>query len=148
MATPAIVKDLPSASSDGTINSTHLCMESKGKRKELSVAALSNPWEFDEVQNCCTACRTEFNLINRRHHCRLCGKIFCNQCTSKRALIPPSSIVLSPQAGKKAGPQNHEVVSFSPDPDPDRMLTYVDDDQQLLHGKGLEGITITWMLML
>ena len=105
-----------------------------------SVATLSNPWEYDDLQPFCTTCRTDFNPINRKHHCRMCGKIFCNNCSNQRALIPPSSIVLVPDSGKKAKPTRYddEAITFSPDPDPDRMLTYVDEDQQLLYGKGLE----------
>lgn len=104
-----------------------------------SVATLSSPWEYDVTQKHCASCADEFNPINRRHHCRLCGKIFCNRCSGQRALIPPSSIVLIPDAGKKANPRSEEqVMSFTPDPDPDRMLTYLDEHQQLLYGKGLE----------
>lgn len=106
---------------------------------ERSVATLSSPWEYDVLQPYCTSCRDEFNPINRRHHCRLCGKIFCNNCSNQRTLIPPSSIVLCPEGGKKSIPKSQaEQVSFSPDPDPDRMLTYLDEHQQLLYGKGLE----------
>lgn len=125
---------------------------------ERSAATLSNPWEFDIEQPVCMHCRDDFNLINRRHHCRLCGKVFCGKCSDQRALIPPSAIVLTPKGGKKALPPNmvnkhgqgfhlpshqeqqqaQQEVSFSPDEDPDRMLTYVDDEQQLLYGKGLE----------
>jgi hypothetical protein len=118
-----------------------------------SVATLSSPWEFDDVQPWCSTCRDEFNPLNRRHHCRLCGKIYCGKCTNQRALIPPSSIVLVPDGGKKAKPQMyshednanahdyanaHHTISFEPDPDPDRMLTYLDEQEQLLYGKGLE----------
>jgi hypothetical protein len=56
---------------------------------------------------------------------------------------------LVPDGGKKAKQaqthndhdphaQTHHGVSFEPDPDPDRMLTYLDDQEQLLYGKGLE----------
>jgi lipid-binding SYLF domain-containing protein len=110
-----------------------------GATVDHSVATLSNPWEFDVEQPYCTSCRDEFHPFNRRHHCRLCGKIFCNRCSDQRALVPPSAIVLTPKGGKKAAPQyQSQTVSFSPDPDPDRMLTYVDEDRQLLYGKGLE----------
>lgn len=103
------------------------------------VATLSSPWEFNELQDRCMTCRDEFNPINRRHHCRLCGKIFCHRCSNQRALIPPSSIVLSPDGGKKATPRAHDQnFSFTPDPDPDRMLSYLDENRQLLYGKGLE----------
>ena len=110
-----------------------------GFPKPHSVATLSSPWEYNALQHCCTTCRDEFNPINRRHHCRLCGKIFCNRCSDQRALIPPSSIVLSPDAGKQASPRGEDqTYSFTPDPDPDRMLSYLDENQQLLYGKGLE----------
>jgi lipid-binding SYLF domain-containing protein len=119
-----------------------------------SVATLSSPWEFDELQRTCASCETEFNPLNRRHHCRLCGKIFCNECSNQRALIPPSSIVLVPKGGKKAKPRSAVddaiSASFSPDEDPDRMLTYLSssgdgdggtggsNSNELLYGKGLE----------
>jgi hypothetical protein len=136
MVSPTIVKDMPATPEEERSDAAEEIGSGVDAPPEQSVATLSNPWEFDALQPRCTSCRGEFNPINRRHHCRLCGKIFCNNCTDQRALIPPSSIVLSPQAGKRAGPQ--EAVSFSPDPDPDRMLTYIDEDQQLLYGKGLE----------
>ena len=166
MATPTIVKDIPppistrfeddyrpaaasitklppSAFSHGPTTREILEPSASQQQPEIkSVATLSNPWEYDIHQHACSACGSEFHLLNRKHHCRLCGKIFCNNCTQYRSLIPPSSIVLSPQGGKKAHPnQDPQRFSFSPDPDPDRMLTYIDDtnDQQmLLHGKGLE----------
>jgi FYVE zinc finger len=30
----------------------------------------------------CYECSNIFNLINRRHHCRMCGKIFCGKCAA------------------------------------------------------------------
>eukprot|EP00536_Pseudo-nitzschia_multiseries_P007121 jgi/Psemu1/255964/estExt_Genewise1Plus.C_1630015 len=108
------------------------------------VATVSNPWEFDAEQKHCSGCHQDFHAFNRRHHCRLCGKIFCHNCSDQRTLVPPSAIVLTPsKGGKKARPPSRgqhrgDAVSFSPDPDPDRMLTYVDEDKQLLYGKGLE----------
>ncbi len=108
--------------------------------QQLSVATVSNPWEYDVEQDFCISCSDEFHPFNRKHHCRLCGKIFCNKCSDQRALVPPSAIVLTPaKGGKKASPiHNQKNSSFTPDNDPDRMLTYIDEDKQLLYGKGLE----------
>mmetsp|Transcript_3978 Transcript_3978/g.10103 ORF Transcript_3978/g.10103 Transcript_3978/m.10103 type:complete len:566 (-) Transcript_3978:1011-2708(-) len=106
-----------------------------------SVATLSSPWQYDAEAPNCMGCAVEFNPLIRRHHCRLCGKIFCGDCTRQKALIPPSSIVLVPKGGKKVKPNaQRDTASFNPDHDPDRMLTYLSggDTNELLYGKGLE----------
>ncbi|KAF9428059.1 hypothetical protein BGZ76_002075, partial [Entomortierella beljakovae] len=42
-------------------------------------------WKPDSSTNVCTwpGCRLEFNLFDRRHHCRKCGDIFCSTHCSK-----------------------------------------------------------------
>jgi len=39
-------------------------------------------WEGDEKRNKCLGCEKEFDFAFRRHHCRSCGKIFCDACSS------------------------------------------------------------------
>ncbi|KAJ2849516.1 Vacuolar protein-sorting-associated protein 27 [Coemansia brasiliensis] len=46
-------------------------------------------WEESPV---CQRCRTAFTLTNRQHHCRNCGKCFCNDCSSNRTPIPKFAI--------------------------------------------------------
>ena len=127
-----------------------------------SVATVSCPWQYDDWVTHCASCQAPFTPLNRRHHCRLCGNIFCNPCSRQRALIPPSRIVLVPKGGKKVKPRDYSATSnnsssnptasFTPDDDPDRMLTYLassgggngggtrnnNTDEVLLYGKGLE----------
>lgn len=38
--------------------------------------------------NCCHRCRTQFTVVQRKHHCRNCGQIFCNKCSSRSCPIP------------------------------------------------------------
>jgi hypothetical protein len=41
---------------------------------------LGRKWTEDSDVISCTLCRKEFSLIVRKHHCRNCGQIFCNEC--------------------------------------------------------------------
>lgn len=46
-------------------------------------------WIPDLATTHCTNCRSEFDWINRRHHCRHCGQIFCENCANQTLLLPP-----------------------------------------------------------
>lgn len=45
-------------------------------------------WVPDENVTKCNDCRTEFSILNRKHHCRNCGKIFCYKCSDYFIEIP------------------------------------------------------------
>ncbi|XP_010534979.1 PREDICTED: 1-phosphatidylinositol-3-phosphate 5-kinase FAB1B-like [Tarenaya hassleriana] len=49
-------------------------------------------WMPDQSCRVCYECDTHFTLINRRHHCRLCGRIFCGKCTANSIHIPSSDL--------------------------------------------------------
>mmetsp|Transcript_28898 Transcript_28898/g.40683 ORF Transcript_28898/g.40683 Transcript_28898/m.40683 type:complete len:524 (+) Transcript_28898:27-1598(+) len=44
-------------------------------------------WVKDEAFLTCQVCEAEFSFLNRRHHCRYCGKLVCKDCSNKMALI-------------------------------------------------------------
>eukprot|EP00656_Telonema_subtile_P034924 TRINITY_DN38948_c0_g1_i2.p1 TRINITY_DN38948_c0_g1~~TRINITY_DN38948_c0_g1_i2.p1 ORF type:complete len:576 (+),score=105.44 TRINITY_DN38948_c0_g1_i2:82-1809(+) len=39
-------------------------------------------WVNDESADACSSCTRVFSFTCRRHHCRLCGGLFCSSCTS------------------------------------------------------------------
>jgi lipid-binding SYLF domain-containing protein len=50
----------------------------------------------DSETDFCLFCNKRFDTSTWRHHCRNCGGIFCDDCSSERMLIPPSQIVAPP----------------------------------------------------
>ncbi len=53
--------------------STGKVEETKGEDKQFWVPD-------DHVQNCYNCGSKFFSLVNRKHHCRICGNIFCKKC--------------------------------------------------------------------
>jgi len=46
-------------------------------------------WIPDELVKNCTLCSKNFNLLNRKHHCRVCGDIFCVKCCHIFSIFEP-----------------------------------------------------------
>ena len=42
----------------------------------------------DSLRDCCPHCGVVFSMRVRRHHCRLCGDVFCDNCSSHRCTLP------------------------------------------------------------
>lgn len=41
----------------------------------------------------CEQCRVQFTFVNRKHHCRSCGKTFCKNCSSNQKSLPQFGIM-------------------------------------------------------
>lgn len=64
-------------------------LKKSGKQGATDHAAV---WVPDTEAKLCMCCGTsQFNLINRRHHCRNCGKVVCGPCSNKKFLLPSQS---------------------------------------------------------
>ncbi|KAL7417929.1 FYVE zinc finger-domain-containing protein [Mrakia frigida] len=48
-------------------------------------------WEEDSTVKKCPICTSSFNLANRKHHCRLCGRVVCALPSTPVPLIPTTS---------------------------------------------------------
>ncbi|KAH0891363.1 hypothetical protein HID58_053792 [Brassica napus] len=49
-------------------------------------------WMPDQSCRVCYECDCQFTLINRRHHCRLCGRVFCGKCTANSIPLAGSDL--------------------------------------------------------
>lgn len=84
-----------------TEKSFYICTNSPGERDTWSrdfenAAAKLKPstalsvapiWRPDDQSGLCSRCDAQFSLLLRRHHCRNCGNIVCDNCSKDRAAI-------------------------------------------------------------
>ena len=45
-------------------------------------------WQPDEAARDCAGCKQPFTVSRRRHHCRSCGLLFCNDCSKNKTHDP------------------------------------------------------------
>ena len=69
-------------SSPETSNNNYFNTLINGLKKRLKMNSDDNRkyWMPDTCSNECYECGNKFTTIRRRHHCRICGQIFCNKC--------------------------------------------------------------------
>ena len=53
----------------------------------MDETVVNRTWVEDKLVHSCMRCSRRFNLINRKHHCRCCGKIFCNACSDEQRIV-------------------------------------------------------------
>ncbi|KAK7077988.1 hypothetical protein SK128_024913 [Halocaridina rubra] len=64
-------------------------LRKSGKKAAETHAAV---WVPDNDTTVCMHCKkSQFTLINRRHHCRKCGKVVCGPCSSKKVVLSHQS---------------------------------------------------------
>lgn len=63
-------------------------------------------WQPDSEVNDCPICLRPFTWMFRRHHCRKCGRVVCNECSPHRITIPRQFIVHPPGPDIYASPSD------------------------------------------
>ncbi|XP_028314837.1 RUN and FYVE domain-containing protein 1 [Gouania willdenowi] len=56
--------------------------------KEVNKALKGHAWLKDDEATQCKHCHKEFSISRRKHHCRNCGDIYCNNCSSNELALP------------------------------------------------------------
>lgn len=49
-------------------------------------------WVSDDSVSACYHCSAKFSMFCRKHHCRVCGKVFCYTCLPESVVIPEEMI--------------------------------------------------------
>ncbi|XP_047249526.1 1-phosphatidylinositol-3-phosphate 5-kinase FAB1B isoform X6 [Capsicum annuum] len=68
-------------------------------RRTEQVSVSRDFWMPDQSCRVCYECDSQFTVFNRRHHCRLCGRVFCAKCASNSVPVPNEE----PKAGQEDG---------------------------------------------
>eukprot|EP00735_Rhodelphis_limneticus_P015457 TRINITY_DN971_c0_g1::TRINITY_DN971_c0_g1_i1::g.16136::m.16136 TRINITY_DN971_c0_g1::TRINITY_DN971_c0_g1_i1::g.16136 ORF type:complete len:546 (+),score=71.50,sp/Q9HGN5/YO45_SCHPO/46.51/3e-09,Ank_4/PF13637.1/1.2e+04,Ank_4/PF13637.1/19,Ank_4/PF13637.1/3.4e+02,Ank_4/PF13637.1/0.0011,Ank_4/PF13637.1/3.4e+03,Ank_4/PF13637.1/1.2e+02,Ank_4/PF13637.1/0.051,Ank_4/PF13637.1/3.1,Ank_4/PF13637.1/2.8e+03,FYVE/PF01363.16/3.5e-14,Ank_2/PF12796.2/1.5e+02,Ank_2/PF12796.2/0.15,Ank_2/PF12796.2/2.1,Ank_2/PF12796.2/ len=82
--------------------------------------SVTGVWSLDEDHPACEACGALFSFLNRRHHCRWCGRVLCGNCCS--------TVVPDVEEARRYGlvgqlccaTCRHRAASFDPEPLCDR----------------------------
>lgn len=71
-------------------------------------------WVDDETVVSCYNCNAEFSMFLRRHHCRLCGKIYCFECSDYQSYIPETLLSKDSKRGTWNDYLNSYVTTVDP----------------------------------
>lgn len=79
---------------------THIsnCIEKLSDNRRKAYDTIKNvevapQWIPDKETDTCMRCRiAKFTLVNRRHHCRNCGYVICNDCSKNKYLLSSQSV--------------------------------------------------------
>ena len=58
----------------------HGSTSSEAAAASYSESTLRQYWMPDAVSDECYECASRFTTFRRKHHCRICGQIFCSKC--------------------------------------------------------------------
>ncbi|OQR83895.1 myosin-like protein [Achlya hypogyna] len=133
--------DVPSPSTDprGTASSagsrrTTMRRTTFALRK-LSVMEAAK-WKQDEDSFACFQCNKRFTLFRRRHHCRVCGEVICDACSTFVGLDKKSvrvCLLCSTLNVEERAPTNITLMSDDVWPHPWPEPPYPHDEDARLH---------------
>eukprot|EP00656_Telonema_subtile_P007167 TRINITY_DN13359_c0_g1_i2.p1 TRINITY_DN13359_c0_g1~~TRINITY_DN13359_c0_g1_i2.p1 ORF type:complete len:160 (-),score=11.49 TRINITY_DN13359_c0_g1_i2:272-751(-) len=71
-------------------------------------------WASDSSSKKCRLCKVEFTFTLRKHHCRACGDIFCDDCTPQKLFLPHLGITTQERVCKRCHTKYRKVPGCDP----------------------------------
>eukprot|EP00808_Paulinella_micropora_P027267 g49385.t1 len=89
-----------------------------GNHANEAVIPAKPVWQPDSSSDACSVCNRKFTLVFRRHHCRVCGKLVCEN-DSKWVVLPKPNFELKHGSGRAVEERTcptckEQVQSMSP----------------------------------
>jgi 1-phosphatidylinositol-3-phosphate 5-kinase len=75
-------KHLLSILIDVEVENENLSSNLKQNENQEKDQKIKDFWMPDKLCKVCYGCEEAFTMYRRRHHCRLCGQVFCHACSS------------------------------------------------------------------
>ena len=75
------------AERDAWVKALVKCISAVRTKFAIEHCDVAPVWIPDSVCKACYKCKTSFSVFRRRHHCRRCGQVFCNDCTKLRSRV-------------------------------------------------------------
>jgi len=64
------------------------CIEESRENSHMErVPKYAAPWNPDETTMHCMLCKSKFTMLNRKHHCRSCGRVICGSCGKYKRVL-------------------------------------------------------------
>ncbi|TPX75968.1 hypothetical protein CcCBS67573_g02756 [Chytriomyces confervae] len=76
----------PDANNGGAVSSAVPIAAGYSRRNSIERSPL-NSWQSSDTVHECKTCHRRFTLFLRKHHCRWCGFVFCDSCSSHRIAL-------------------------------------------------------------
>ncbi|XP_061699250.1 zinc finger FYVE domain-containing protein 21 [Syngnathoides biaculeatus] len=96
-----------------------LVRSASGLRMVAENGAFDSPFCLEEPRwvpdkDCprCMQCDSKFDFIRRKHHCRRCGRCFCDKCCGEKVALPRMSFVDPVRQCARCAPASHKESDF------------------------------------
>ncbi|KAH9929689.1 uncharacterized protein B0H18DRAFT_1084048 [Fomitopsis serialis] len=72
-------------------------------------------WMDDKLCKECYDCKSVFTAWRRKHHCRICGQVFCSRCASNEGMVRVCNLCLEKWPSMASPFATHQLGQFGSD---------------------------------